>query len=201
MVMRIADSRSRRVLIALAGAGLAACLAACGSSENSADGSASTGSGGHAAGGASGTGGSGTGGHTGAGGNGAGTGGLMGAGGALGSGGNGSGGSPGTGGRGTGGSGGAASCAGTTCSSSDVCVRTQTQGGPCFRPADGGDCPPGMTFSGVCCVGIPTFACAPRPPACGATLTCACAMSALCQPGVTCSTPSQTEIDCTLLEP
>ena len=45
-----------------------------------------------------------------------------------------------------------------------------------------------MTFSGVCCVGIPTFACAPRPPACGATLTCACAMSALCQPGVTCST-------------
>jgi hypothetical protein len=96
--------------------------------------------------------------------------------------------------------GGGPTCGTMTCAAGDVCVRVQTLGGACFMPGDAG-CPAGFSPGVVCCEADPTFHCAPRPPACGSTLTCACAASALCTPGRTCTTPTTTQINCTLLAP
>jgi hypothetical protein len=95
---------------------------------------------------------------------------------------------------------GGATCGMMACAPGEVCVRDQVLGGACLQPGDAG-CPPGFTPGGVCCVAGPGFHCADRPAACGSTLTCACAASALCRPGAICGTPSTTEIDCTLLAP
>jgi hypothetical protein len=95
----------------------------------------------------------------------------------------------------------AGDCGGLTCGAQQICVRTQTSGGPCLRPEDGAACPNGSTFSGVCCVSDPAFACAARPSGCGATVDCACAAATLCVSGHTCSTPVAGRVDCTLLAP
>jgi hypothetical protein len=92
-------------------------------------------------------------------------------------------------------------CGTMTCAAAEVCVRVQTLGGACFQPGDGGGCPAGFTFGGFCCEPDPSFHCATPPAACGSTLTCACAASALCTPGRNCATPSNTQINCTLLAP
>ena len=98
-----------------------------------------------------------------------------------------------------GGTGGPGACGDQSCGTGEVCVRHQTQGGPCFL-SDGG-CPPGRTLAGQCCVADPVYGCVPRPSACVSTLTCACAAAALCNAGQTCTMPSVNEIDCTLLAP
>jgi hypothetical protein len=140
-------------------------------------------------------GGAGTGGKGGAGGKG-GTGGAV----DGGTGGN-AGGAGGKGGGATGGTGGIAgvSCGNTTCTAGNVCLRKQTLGGACFSP-DGG-CPAGTSPGNPCCVRDPTYSCVALPAACSGTLTCDCARSTLCTSGDMCTTPSTTEIDCTLLAP
>ena len=97
--------------------------------------------------------------------------------------------------------GGGTMCGATTCGSNQVCVRTQTQGGALICPQDGGTCPDGYDLAGNCCVMTPSYACVARPSGCGATVTCACAMTALCTAGHTCTMPRENEIDCTLLAP
>jgi hypothetical protein len=92
-------------------------------------------------------------------------------------------------------------CGSSTCAATQVCVRTQTQGGAVLCPQDGGQCPDGYDLSGGCCVMTPSYGCVARPSACGAAVTCACAMATLCTAGHTCTMPRDNEIDCTLLAP
>jgi len=96
---------------------------------------------------------------------------------------------------------GGAMCGSNTCAPNEVCVRTQTLGGAQLCPQDGGTCPGGYDLVGGCCVMTPGWSCAARPSGCGATVTCACAMTTLCTSGHTCSMARENEIDCTLLAP
>jgi hypothetical protein len=91
-------------------------------------------------------------------------------------------------------------CGPMTCAAGQVCVRTQTQGGACFLPVDGG-CPAGYSSSSTCCELDPTYSCATRPAGCGPAVTCACAGATLCSANHMCSTPASDEIDCTLQAP
>jgi len=100
-----------------------------------------------------------------------------------------------------GGGDGGVTCGDASCATSQVCVRTQTLGGAQNCPGDGGTCPDGYELAGACCVMIPGWSCVARPGACGASVTCACAMGTLCTSGHTCSMPRDNEIDCTLLAP
>lgn len=96
---------------------------------------------------------------------------------------------------------GGVTCGDASCATGQVCVRTQTMGGAQNCPGDGGSCPGGYELAGACCVMIPGWSCVARPGACGASVTCACAMGTLCTSGHTCSMPRDNEIDCTLLAP
>jgi hypothetical protein len=91
-------------------------------------------------------------------------------------------------------------CGTTRCAGGTVCVRSQILGGACLLPGDAG-CPPGYMAGAQCCVRDPSYACADRPVACAAALTCGCAAATLCSGGSVCMTPSPDEIDCTLLAP
>ena len=97
--------------------------------------------------------------------------------------------------------GGGVTCGDASCATGQVCVRTQTMGGAQNCPGDGGACPDGYELAGACCVMIPAWSCLARPGACGASVTCACAMGTLCAGGRTCTMPRENEIDCTLLAP
>jgi hypothetical protein len=88
-------------------------------------------------------------------------------------------------------------CGTSACTPDQVCVETTSGGGACLSPPDGGVCPGSAT--GPCCNTYVGYACAPRPAACGANLTCACA-KALCGdggPGVGgCQTGSGSILQC-----
>lgn len=96
---------------------------------------------------------------------------------------------------------GGVTCGDASCATSQICVRTQTMGGAVNCPGDGGTCPAGYELAAACCVMIPAWSCVARPGACGASVTCACAMGTLCAAGRTCTMPRDNEIDCTLLAP
>jgi hypothetical protein len=100
-----------------------------------------------------------------------------------------------------GGGGGRGADAGVTCSppcdSASVCVETVTNGGAIIIADDAGACPPGTHAAGVdrICVRNPIYGCAPKPAACGATLTCACAAT-LCTAPHFCQSTSAEQVDC-----
>jgi hypothetical protein len=74
-------------------------------------------------------------------------------------------------------------CGTATCAAGDICVVTESGGGPCLSPDDAGLCPDGKPPTGGCCNReVTDYACAPLPGACGGTLSCACAAS-LCTCG------------------
>jgi hypothetical protein len=95
---------------------------------------------------------------------------------------------------------------GLTCDEGDLCVTMTWCGGPvnCLDVPDSGECPGGSTLNPSCPSGrpgcvpecpAPTFKCASRPAACGATINCFCARE-VCAPsscflaggtGVTCA--------------
>jgi hypothetical protein len=78
------------------------------------------------------------------------------------------------------------------CTAPDVCVGTQAF---VAYAGDGGTCPAGAVLAGPYCEAAPTFACAPSPPECGATLTCGCAKS-LCTSSHECESISVRQINC-----
>jgi hypothetical protein len=66
------------------------------------------------------------------------------------------------------------------CAAGAICVRYQAVGGFLVAPNDAGTCPPGRVMAPELpgCWEAPSFACVPRPAACGsATPSCACAAS------------------------
>jgi hypothetical protein len=83
------------------------------------------------------------------------------------------------------------------CDSASVCVETVTNGGAIIIADDAGVCPPGAHAAGVdrICVRNPTYGCAAKPAACGATLTCACAAT-LCTAPHFCQSTSAEQVDC-----
>lgn len=87
------------------------------------------------------------------------------------------------------------------CTSGNVCISNQTVGGPLIEPNDAGACPTGMhpVPSGGTesrhCEANPTYTCASRPPACGGTMSCACA-GALCESGHACQGATEAQISC-----
>jgi hypothetical protein len=72
-------------------------------------------------------------------------------------------------------------CGETECGPGESCVATNTSGGPCIPPGDGGSCPKGTVLDGGCCVAAPStlYVCQITPASCGGELTCACS-SSLC---------------------
>jgi hypothetical protein len=79
-------------------------------------------------------------------------------------------------------------CGATECGPGESCIATQTSGGPCLMPGDGGTCPKGTTNEGGCCVATPPtfYVCQITPPSCGGELTCGCSKS-LCPSDNACS--------------
>ena len=124
-------------------------------------------------------------------------------------------GSAGTSGRGgttgAGGTGGAASCGDRACTSSEICVHPSCGGtAPRCNPVpDGGQCPMGWTYKAFCntsptpgpgceeppCTPPAAF-CTTRPASCGATVTCACLPSNVCQTGGGCGLISNGQVIC-----
>jgi hypothetical protein len=98
---------------------------------------------------------------------------------------------------------GGTACGDAACGASQICRRSQTAGGAANCPGDAGTCPGGYVLDTTtgCCASSPVWSCVARPSGCGASVTCACAISAVCGAGQACSTPRENEIDCTLLAP
>lgn len=122
----------------------------------------------------------------------------------------GDGGGVGPGGRG-GGAGGGHDCGAHVCTSSEICVRPSCGGAPpqCTQLPDGGQCSSGWTYRPMCnngptpgpgCEAPPCMPPAPycitRPASCGATPTCACFPTNVCQGGSACGIISGGEVLC-----
>ena len=86
------------------------------------------------------------------------------------------------------------------CGASDVCVKSQFNGGAALPVDDAGMCPEGDHAENGLCVSDPVFACEPKPASCGIPFDCSCA-SVLCKSGYTCSGTTQHEVDCNLDAP
>jgi hypothetical protein len=89
-------------------------------------------------------------------------------------------------------------CGDRTCAPGQVCVRTESSGGPCQPVPDGGVCPPNTVPNGPCCIayGV-TYACADRPAGCD-PLSCGCA-GTLCGAGpggCPCVNATATQLEC-----
>jgi hypothetical protein len=91
-------------------------------------------------------------------------------------------------------------CGSATCSSDQVCVVNQIEGGAVRLPDDAGVCPVGTQNNNGYCEPLPTYRCAPRPAACGSGLSCECAQS-LCDPNYVCETAAAGAIQCDLQAP
>jgi hypothetical protein len=91
-------------------------------------------------------------------------------------------------------------CGTTTCSSSDVCVMNQFEGGALHPPSDAGTCPDGDVLIGPSCSPAPTYQCEPTPSACAAGLTCTCAQS-LCDSSYRCMDAKDGLVSCYLEAP
>jgi hypothetical protein len=114
-------------------------------------------------------------------------------------------------GGGTGGTGGSVVCGSRACTSSELCVRPSCGGtAPRCNPLpDGGPCPTGWTYRAFCnnsptpgpgceeppCTPPAPF-CITRPASCGATITCACLPTNVCQSGGGCGLISNGEVIC-----
>ena len=112
---------------------------------------------------------------------------------------------------GAGGAGGGHGCGAHVCTSSEICVRPSCGGAPpqCTQLPDGGQCSSGWTYRPVCnngptpgpgceappCVPPAPF-CITRPASCGATPTCACFPTNVCQSGGACGLISDGEVLC-----
>jgi hypothetical protein len=122
----------------------------------------------------------------------------------------------GTGGRGgagggSGGTGGSVLCGARACTSSELCVRPSCGGAAprCNPVPDGGQCPTGWTYRSFCntspspgpgceeppCTPPAPF-CTTRPASCGATVTCGCLPTNVCQSGGGCGLISNGEVIC-----
>jgi hypothetical protein len=89
-------------------------------------------------------------------------------------------------------------CGTQACPPTDICVTTESGGGPCLEPNDAGGCPGGYTREGGCCVFMSTtYACEPATGSCAGGVTCPseCATD-LCK-GCPCAIASDHELTCT----
>ena len=101
-------------------------------------------------------------------------------------------------------------CGSQTCAADQICVVEYCGGGPvqCAAPGDGGHCPDGWMYQSASCPASgesagcfplpcvsPPPQCADRPSACGASLSCACIPSSVCD-GISCATASGRTVVC-----
>jgi hypothetical protein len=112
---------------------------------------------------------------------------------------------------GSGGTGGAALCGARACTSSELCVHPSCGGtAPRCNPLpDGGQCASGWTYRAFCNTSPtpgpgceeppctpPSAFCITRPVSCGATVTCSCLPTGVCQTGGGCGFISDGEVIC-----